>query len=192
MNGFRDFTWDPKGFPHPGRLMRYLHSIHFHTVTIIDPGLKQDAHYAVYQHGLQRHAFLSNPDGTPFIGPVWPGNAAFPDFTSTAVRNWWEAEAGRFAAVGVDGLWNDMNEPSVFKTPIATTPDNVRFFNDGQPSTAREDHNVYGQQMSRASYAALLKLRPNRRPFVLTRATYGGGQRYAAVWTGDDLLASLP
>jgi alpha-glucosidase len=39
---------------------------------------------------------------------------------------------------------------------------------------------------SRATYEGLKTLDPGVRPFVLTRATYAGGQRYAATWTGDN------
>ena len=87
--------------------------------------------------------------------------------------------------VGVAGIWNDMNEPSVFNTPSGTMPLDVVFDNDGQPTTHREIHNVFGQLMSRSTFEGLSKLRPDERAFVLTRASFAGGQRYAAVWTGD-------
>src|SRR5258708_6688791 len=84
-----------------------------------------------------------------------------------------------------------MNEPSLFDTPTLTIPDSVqhRIDEDGfkkRTTTHREIHNVYGMENSRATYEGLLKIRPDERPFVLTRATYAGGQRYAATWTGDD------
>jgi alpha-glucosidase len=88
--------------------------------------------------------------------------------------------------VGIAGIWNDMDEPSVFVAPAVTMPLDVVFDNEGKPTTAREIHNVYGQLMSRATYEGLSRLRPKERPFVLTRATFAGGQRYAAVWPGDN------
>ena len=84
------------------------------------------------------------------------------------------------------GSWNDMDEPAVFGTPRGTMPPDVVFNNEGQPTTHREIHNVYGQLTSRATFAGWSRLRPNERPFVLTRASFAGGQRYAAVWTGDN------
>ena len=92
---------------------------------------------------------------------------------------------------GVAGFWNDMNEPSVFHTDNLTMPDNVQHRIDEpgfRPRTTShlEIHNVYGMENSRATYEGLLKLNPDLRPFVLTRATYAGGQRYAVTWTGDD------
>jgi alpha-glucosidase len=80
-----------------------------------------------------------------------------------------------------------MNEPTVFKTPTNTMPlDLVHRMDSGGTASHREVHNVYGMQNSRATYEGLLALQGNRRPFVLTRATYAGGQRFAASWTGDN------
>ncbi len=187
MRGYRIFTWSPKGFPHPRRLLAQLHRIGFHAVTIIDPGVKRDPNgYATYASGVAAGVFVKYPDGQTYSGPVWPGPAVFPDFTQAAARTWWAGQVARFAAAGVDGLWNDMNEPSIFNTASATMPDSVIFHHDGQAITAAAAHNVFGQQMSRASRQGLLQLRPQDRPFVLTRATYAGGQRYAALWTGDN------
>lgn len=186
MNGYRVFTWNPTGFPQPRQLLAQLHGLGFHAVAIIDPGVKQDPGYAVYDSGLQAGVFARRPDGSLFVGPVWPGPAVFPDFTDAAARAWWAHEIASFAAAGLSGIWNDMNEPSVFNTPSGTMPDDVRFANAGAPSTAAETHNVFGQQMSRATQAGLLELHPEARPFVLTRDTYAGGQRYAALWTGDN------
>jgi len=186
MDGYRVFTWNHQRFPDPKKLLSDLNAEGFSTVAIVDPGVKVDPGYAVYQSGLAADAYAKLPDGKPFVGPVWPGPAAFPDFTRSATRQWWQGEIADFAKVGLTGIWNDMNEPSVFNVATGTMPDDVRFDNEGQASTHAEDHNVYGQQMSRATRDGLLQLRPDERPFVLTRATYAGGQRYAAVWTGDN------
>jgi alpha-glucosidase len=80
-----------------------------------------------------------------------------------------------------------MNEPAVFRDPTHTMPLEVRHDGDGQPTDEREIHNVYGMLMSRATSEGLARLRPNERPFVLTRASYAGGQRWAAVWPGDNV-----
>ncbi len=186
MKDYRVFTWDRERFPAPEQLLGDLDRAGFATVAIVDPGVKRDPGYSVYDDGVARDVFLHLPDGSLFVGPVWPGPAVFPDFTRAASRAWWAGQIARFGSSGVTGIWNDMNEPSVFDVASATMPDEVVFANDGQPSTHAEDHNVYGQQMSRASRDGLLQLRPHDRPFVLTRATYAGGQRYAAVWTGDN------
>jgi alpha-glucosidase len=90
-----------------------------------------------------------------------------------------------------------MNEPTTF-LQSHTIDGDTRFDNEGEPSTARELHNVYGFLNSRSTFEGLLKARPKERPFVLTRSTFAGGQRYAAIWTGDKqstwgaLRAALP
>jgi alpha-glucosidase len=114
----------------------------------------------------------------------------FPDFTRELTRKWWGSLYKDFAKIGVDGFWNDMNEPSVF-TPHLTMPDAVlhRIEVPGfakRTATHREMHNVYGMENSRATFEGQLALKPDVRPFVLTRASYAGGQRYAATWTGDN------
>ena len=93
--------------------------------------------------------------------------------------------------MGVSGFWNDMNEPSIFEVASKTMPlDTVHRIEEPGFSTRTashaEMHNVYGMLNSRATYEGLLRLAPDQRPFVLTRASYAGGQRYAATWTGDN------
>jgi alpha-glucosidase len=79
-----------------------------------------------------------------------------------------------------------MTEPGVFQAPTGTMPLALVHHTQGQPTTHREIHNVYGMLMTRATHEGLLRLRPDERPFVLTRATFSGGQRYAAIWPGDN------
>jgi len=187
MDGYRCFTWNKKWFPDPKKMIDDLHADGFHTVTIVDPGIKLDPGYSAYDEGSKISAWLTRPEGQPYVGRVWPGDSVFPDFTNPRVRDWW---AGLFPAFinasGVDGIWNDMNEPADFATGTHTVPLDLRFNNEGQPASHRADHNVYGMQMHRATREGLLKARPGARPFTLTRATYAGGQRFGAAWTGDN------
>ncbi|WP_339561491.1 TIM-barrel domain-containing protein, partial [Pseudomonas sp. EA_65y_Pfl1_P113] len=134
--------------------------------------------------------FVKTVDGQTYVGPVWPGPSVFPDFTRAQTRDWWGGLYRAFHDQGVAGFWNDMNEPAVF-VPSKTMPTNVvhRIDEPGfAPRTAihAEIHNVFGMQNSRATYEGLLTIAPDERPFVLTRASYAGGQRYAATWTGDN------
>ncbi|HEM47070.1 MAG TPA: DUF5110 domain-containing protein, partial [Alphaproteobacteria bacterium] len=128
-----------------------------------------------------------------YEGPVWPsqarrdpGPSVFPDFTRPATRGWWGGLYAELLALGVAGIWNDMDEPAVSNRPDGTMPMDVRFDNEGQPTDHREAHNVYGMLMSRSTYEGLRRLHPDARAFVLTRASFAGGQRYAAVWPGDN------
>lgn len=119
-----------------------------------------------------------------------PGPSVFPNFTQQKTRVWWGTLYKHFDNIGIDGFWNDMDEPSVFNT-LKTMPDTVLHSIDepgfaSRIATHREIHNVYGMENSRATFDGQLVLRPKVRPFVLTRASYAGGQRYAATWTGDN------
>jgi len=188
MNGFRIFTFDPKRFPDPAATNQYLHGHGFKSIWMIDPGVKAEKGYAVYDSGSAANAWVKTANGAEYHGQVWPGTCAFPDFTAPAARDWWGGLYKDFLAKGVDGVWNDMNEPSAFDGPDHTMPESNRHAGGGglPPGTHLEYHNVFGMLMVRATQSGILKARPGKRPFVLTRSNYLGGQRYAATWTGDN------
>jgi alpha-glucosidase len=153
---------------------------------MIDPGIKVDRGYWVYEDGLEQGLFCTYPDGSPFVGPVWPGNCVFPDFTSPRVRTWWGELYRTLIDVGIDGFWNDMNEPAVFGHGTTTMANTVQHEWEGHGAGHREAHNVYGMQMARASVEGLLKLRPEARPLVISRSVWAGSQRYNMNWLGDN------
>jgi alpha-glucosidase len=200
---YRPFTWDPKRFPDPARMVGDLRKQGFRTITIVDPHPPKVRGYAPYDTGLAGDHFVKNPDGSIYEAPVWPSKAedgdapdwtkppgvssVFPDFSKPAARTWWGGLYAELLNAGVAGIWNDMNEPAVFDSASGTMPLDVRHDNEGAPTDHREIHNVYGQLMTRATYEGLLRLRPNERPFVLSRASYAGGQRYSALWPGDNV-----
>jgi alpha-glucosidase len=193
LDGYNPFTWDPQRFPDPARLLKDLRGQGFRTVTIVDPHPKKQRGYAPYDTGLAGDHFVKNPDGSVYEAAVWPsqaerspGPSVFPDFSRPATRAWWGTLYKDLLDTGVAGIWNDMNEPAIFEVASGTMPLDTRHHNEGQPSDHREIHNVYGMLMSRATQEGLLRLRPDQRPFVLTRATFAGGQRWAAVWPGDN------
>lgn len=187
MDGYRCFTWDREHFPEPKRLVEELKGKGFETVVMIDPGIKEDSGYAVYREGLEKGFFVRTADGEIAKGPVWPGWCAFPDFTRPEVRAWWgDLYEDLYKNLGISGFWNDMNEPAVFHVNHKTLPETVRHDYDGDPCSHRKAHNVYGQQMARASWEGFRRLQPDKRPYLLTRATFSGGQRFSAVWTGDN------
>lgn len=250
MDGYRNFTWDPNTFPDPASLTKDLHQQGLHLVTIVDPGTKVDPDYSVYKQGVEQDFFCHNPDGSLFVGQVWPGDCHFPDFSNSEVRKWWGDLYKNHLEMGVDGIWNDMDEPALTdmfvnkeeeqskakaadesrarKVEQARTPEETQARKaeqaqtyrdeikeelsterwlaektmpgsvlhragdkhptgpDGAPTTHAEFHNAYGLEMARSTYEGLLRLRPDQRPFVLTRSGTAGIQRYAAVWTGDN------
>jgi alpha-glucosidase len=189
MNGYRIFTFDPKRFPDPKATNDYLRHNGFHSVWMIDPGVKAERGYFVYDSGSARHLWVQKADGKDYQGEVWPGMCVFPDFTMPDTRHWWGDLYKDFIAKGIDGVWNDMNEPAVFNAPDWTMPeDNIHRGGGNLPAGLhRMYHNVYGMLETAATREGILRARPDKRPFVLTRSTHLGGQRYAATWTGDNM-----
>ncbi len=193
QNKNRPFTVNADRFPHFEQMLCDLRDQNFHVVVITDLHIAKlpEAGYSPYDSGVAGDHFVKNPDGSTYVGTVWPGPSVFPDFTQQKTRDWWGSLYKDFVSEGVAGFWNDMNEPSVFQTPILTMPDDTQHRIDEpgfqkRTATHLEIHNVYGMENSRATFDGLLKLNPDVRPFVLTRASYAGGQRYAATWTGDN------
>ncbi|KAL6880661.1 hypothetical protein ACP4OV_012226 [Aristida adscensionis] len=190
MDGFRCFTFDSKYFPDPKSMVNDLHSIGCKAIWMLDPGIKNEEGYFAYESGSEKDVWVQKADNSPFIGKVWPGDCAFPDFTSMKARSWWASLVRDFISNGVDGIWNDMNEPSVFNTTTKTMPEsNVH---NGDPDIGGVQnhayyHNVYGMLMARSTYEGMKMANAAKRPFVLTRAGFIGSQRYAATWTGDNL-----
>ncbi|KPM30438.1 Alpha-glucosidase [Croceitalea dokdonensis DOKDO 023] len=188
MEGFRCFTWNNRRFPDPKKMIDELYEDGFKTVTMIDPGIKIDRDYWVYQEAMEKGYFCRRADGPHFKGKVWPGECKFPDFTNPEVREWWGGlYKEMIAEMGVHGVWNDMNEPAIMEVPTKTANLDVRHDYDGNPCSHRKAHNIYGMQMVRATYDGIKKFSFPKRPFVLTRAAYSGTQRYASTWTGDNV-----
>jgi alpha-glucosidase len=183
MDGYRIFTWDRDRFPDPPHLLAGLREQGFRAITILDPGVKVDPGYHVHDDGLSRDVFCRLSGDRCFVGPVWPGECFFPDFTDPGVRSWWGELYRPLLEAGVAGFWNDMNEPAIFGGEM---PTNVVHSYEGRGASHGEVHNVYGMQMARASAEGVRHIRPAERVPVISRAGYAGLQRYALVWTGDN------
>ena len=104
-----------------------LRSDHFHTVVITDLHIADQPNigYKPYDQGMAGDHFVKNPDGSTYVGVVWPGKAVFPDFTQQASRNWWGTLYADFVGKGIAGFWNDMNEPAIFDVASKTMPDDI-------------------------------------------------------------------
>jgi alpha-glucosidase len=193
MDGYRVFTWNLQSFPDPQALVGDLRRNGFRIVTIIDPGVKSDPDYKVYQSGLEHDVFIRRSDGTVFHGYVWPDDSVFADYTRPEVRKWWGEMQKALIDVGVSGIWNDMNEPTSFELPfsegvgeVGTIPLDAIQGPEGERTIHAEVHNLYGYGMSRASYEGLRRYLNNERPFVLTRSGFAGVQNWSACWMGDN------
>ncbi len=183
MNGFRVFTFNEKRFSAADRglMRRELERRGTRLVAIVDPGIKAEAGYGMYEEGVRDGLLCQSPEGKPFIGYVWPGVTAFPDFTLEKTRKSWAGHIKDFLAQGpLDGIWNDMNDPSVGQVE----PDEMLFEEGRSPHAAF--HNAYGHLMAQATWEGFREKDPMQRPFILTRSGSAGTQRYSAIWTGDN------
>ena len=202
MEGYKVWTWDKARYPNPAGLAREAAQHGVKLVTIIDPGVKQEPGYRVYDEALAGDHLVRNDRGSVLVGEVWPKPAVFPDFIREGTRAWWGGLHQTFLDAGISGFWNDMNEPACFRLVnanetfhINSAPalDKDKVEGPTLPHDARhgdkrhlEVHNVYALGMARGAYEGLRRLAPERRPFLLTRAGFAGIQRYSAVWTGDN------
>lgn len=189
----RPFSVNAAAYPDLKKMFADFKTANMRVVMITDlhvadaPGIN----YAPYDTGKARDLFLKNADGSDYVAVVWPGKSVFPDFSRAKARDWWGGLYANFYGLGAAGFWNDMNEPAIFERRDKTMPLDVvhRIEEPGftpRAASHAEMHNAYGMLNSRATYEGLLKIAPDERPFVLTRASYAGGQRYAATWTGDN------
>jgi alpha-glucosidase len=184
MDEYRAFSFDRERFPKPAEMIDYIRQKGIKTAVILDPGIAVKKDYAPYESGIEQDVFVKYPDGENYVGEVWPGRSHFPDFTAADTRKWWAGLMPFYTELGVKGFWNDMNEPAAWGQCL---PNNLIFELEGEKGSHREARNVYGMQMSRATREGVEAQMPNERPFLLTRAAYCGVQRYAALWTGDNV-----
>lgn len=180
MDAYKVFTFQKKLFPNLKGTLKELAARGRKVIPIIDPGVKKQKGYPVYDDGRRRQVFCQNPQGGEFIGLVWPGETAFPDFSLPQARAWWAKLVQQFGENGIRGAWIDMNDPSTG----AVQNDAMRF-NHGK---ALHDtfHNQYASGMAQATRAGFEAAHPGRRAFVISRSGYTGISKYSAIWTGDN------
>jgi alpha-glucosidase len=181
MDGYRVFTWDEASFPDVPLMLDRLRAQGFRVITIVDPGVKHEPGYEVFDEAVERDVLCRTEGNELYVGQVWPGRTVFPDFVTEEARTWWGERNAAHVRSGLAGIWNDMNEPATGRIP----PDAMRF-DRGRDSHARW-HNQYALLMAMATTAGLRDAMPDQRTFVLSRAGFAGIQRYAANWMGDNL-----
>ncbi|HEY6889906.1 MAG TPA: TIM-barrel domain-containing protein [Solirubrobacter sp.] len=180
MDGFRVFTWNTELFPDAAGMLARLREDGFRVITIIDPGVKYEPGYAIFDQAVERDVLCKTEGGDIYIGEVWPGDTAFPDFVTEEGRRWWGELNAAHVQSGLAGIWNDMNEPATGAHP----PQRMRF-DHGRASHERY-HNQYALLMAMGTVDGLRAAMPELRTFVLSRAGSAGIQRYAANWMGDN------
>ena len=114
MVDFKNFTWKPDAFPDLKQFQDEMKADHLRLVPIIDAGIKVEEGYAPYDTGKAGGCFCKKEDGTDFVAAVWPGRCCFPDFLREDVRRWFGGLYRPLLEAGIEGFWNDMNEPALF------------------------------------------------------------------------------
>jgi len=186
MRGYRVFTVDKRRFPSLKKLTSELKDKGISLVSIIDPGVKKDNDYRLYQEGKTKGLFCTRPNGQPVQARVWPGFCVFPDFISKKTRNWWAKQYEYLIKKGISGFWHDMNEPAAFENQYnKTLPLDSCHDLAGEKKDHEQVHNLYGLFMAKSGFGGLLRHLPNHRPWILSRSGWAGIQSYAWNWTGD-------
>jgi len=180
MDGYRVFTFAQKHFPKPAAAMKKLAKAGRKVIPIIDPGVKFEPGYGVYDRGHKANAFCLNSQKKEYVGLVWPGETVFPDFSETSARKWWAGEVQKFAETGIQAAWLDMNDPST-----GPSDNSEMLFAKGRKPHSFY-HNQYALGMAIATREGFLQTWPNERPFLLCRSGFTGSNRYTAIWTGDN------
>lgn len=114
MENYKDFTFNPDSFADFDELVEEMKEQHIHLVPIIDAGVKKEDGYDVYEEGKENNYFCKDADGNDFVVGVWPGKCCFPDMLNDEAREWFGNKYKVLLDKGIDGFWNDMNEPAIF------------------------------------------------------------------------------
>jgi len=202
MDSYKLFTWHPKRFPEPKKLIEELHKRGVKLVTIVDHSVRADQNYPVFISGLGKYCELDT--GELFVGNLWPGPSVFPDFFKEDTREWWANLIAEWLSQGIDGIWLDMNEPTDFSTvrkyeevyskagikfdedrKLLGFPPNVVHWLRGRKVYHEKVRNAYPLYEAMATFEGFKKAGRDE-VFILSRSGYAGIQKYAFVWTGDN------
>ncbi|KAI9505397.1 glycosyl hydrolases family 31-domain-containing protein [Coemansia spiralis] len=188
-DGMRYFTWDYSKFPDPVAMQKQLAHDGHKLVTIIDPHVKRDSSYRVWKEGNENGYFIKNNTSTKnYDGWCWPKESNWVDYLNPEASKWYSKQyhLDKYLDSTADlFIWNDMNEPSIFRMPEGTAEKNTKHYGDWEH---RQVHNLYGMLNHRATFEGMLtRESPRKRPFILSRSYFAGSQRYGAIWTGDNI-----
>lgn len=183
LHQYEPFRINTERFPDMKGLSEKMKAMGIELTASVNPGIKIDSSYSAYKSGLKQDIFLKYEDGEIYKTEIYPNMNHYPDFSSPKTRNWWTENMKIYQELGINGYWNDMNEPAINGQAM---PDNVVFNSDFGKTNPLEMQNYYGFLMARSSYESFKKFGGNKRPFILTRSGFAGIQRYSAVWSGDN------
>jgi alpha-glucosidase len=182
MDGYRVFTHDPKNFADLDTCIADLQKEGFQAMCIMDPGVKVDDKYPLYNELKETGAYFKTATGEDLYGFVWPGKVLIPDFGSQKVEDLWALKQKEFLdKFPFAGVWNDMNEPINWDGGHMITSKAIT-----ERGNVKGEWNLYGYHMARASAKGWKMHRPLDRPLIISRSGYPGVQRHAIVWHGDN------
>ena len=205
MDRYIDFTVNKKRFPDLKAFVAEMKGKGVRLVPIVDAGIKVEPGDPVYEEGVQKGYFCKNIEGKDFCAAVWPGMTHFPDFLRPEVRAWFGRQYKVYTDAGIEGFWNDMNEPAIFYSEYTKGKTGERsegdplyrgntFLSDyrnfchnieGKEVNHWEVHNIFGANMTRASAEGLEQLLGGRY-LLFSRSSYIGAHRCGGIWTGDN------
>ena len=205
MDRYIDFTVNKKRFPDLKAFVAEMKGKGVRLVPIVDAGIKVEPGDPVYEEGVQKGYFCKNIEGKDFCAAVWPGMTHFPDFLRPEVRAWFGRQYKVYTDAGIEGFWNDMNEPAIFYSEYTKGKTGERsegdplyrgntFLSDyrnfchnieGKEVNHWEVHNIFGANMTRASAEGLDSLLSGRY-LLFSRSSYIGAHRSGGIWTGDN------
>lgn len=207
MDRYIDFTFHKKRFPDFPAFRKEMADQGIRLVPIVDAGIKIEPGNPVYEEGVAKNYFCKNKEGGDFQAAVWPGMTHFTDFFQPEAREWFGQNYKFYTDKGIEGFWNDMNEPSIFYSEYnsllakknympdsddryqtgVNLADYKNFYHNinGEMVLHHNVHNVYGYLMTRSAGEQLDKLM-DKRYLLFSRSSYIGAHRYGGIWTGDN------
>lgn len=186
MEGFKDFTINEDNFPDFSGFVQQMKDKGIRLIPIIDAGVKIEKGYPVYEEGVKQGYFCKQEDGSDYVAEVWPGDTHLPDVLNPEARKWFGDHYRFLVQQGIEGFWNDMNEPAMFHCDPGE--EYKKFYHNVEGKKICHDmvHNLYGYNMTRSAGEALERIEPEKRFLLFSRASYIGMHRYGGIWTGDN------
>lgn len=178
-DGKRYFTWNYETFSKPLEMIQNLTDTGRHLTYIIDPHIKKDTEYFFYRENSQSDYFVKSSNGSDYEGDCWPGMSSYVDYFNPEARRHYADQylMENFPENAIDtGIWNDMNEPTVFDVPEKTMPkDNLHYGGIEH----RNVHSQYAMMQVKGTFDGMMRRANGQlRPFILTRAFFSGTQRF--------------
>ncbi len=178
---YKPFTWHPERFSFPSGLTSKLKDLGIKTAIQMDPGIKVEDGYYMYDEGIRNDFFVKYPNGVPYTGYTMAGRSHFPDFTRPETRSWWSGKIKNLVNEGISSIWLGFTPNSFLDDK---TPEIIEFDYEGEIASLKKAKNSYYLLLARSTYEGLKKALNGKRSFIISNDAYAGIQRYSGVWNG--------